>query len=357
MMLDVPHGKGTLVFGRGRGGGIQRAEPADRYEGEFDTGFAHGLGQFTAASGGRVFRGEFNVGQRHGCGAEYDVTPFLRRLDAGLEPAAAWAEARPEVERSARLGTWLRDTFFAGPDDSGRWCHLAEVRGTLQEVAAAVAGARMFQNKPDGEVSARMAQDANGAPAPAMQDPLHYPHGTAFLAPGPLGQCHGVPAEPALRAGMARAAANHARIWNGYNLPYEAEPGSVMDKAQRLWKRREARRQRGLDKKLVREAQRLRRLEAAAPGKGAGGASAGPADDGGEAGGNGGGFSDDDLIAFAPPTPAGRGPGAPPPSVFASLALTVGRAAAAFQGAIHAAAVRAPPRRQFSLARPARRGE
>ena len=30
---------------------------------------------------------------------------------------------------------------------------------------------------------------------PPSQDPLHYPHGTKFLAPGPLGQCHPIPGE------------------------------------------------------------------------------------------------------------------------------------------------------------------
>ena len=46
---------------------------------------------------------------------------------------------------------------------------------------------RMFQYKPDGEVTFRMAQDAVGLPAPLMQDPIHYPHGTKFMAPGVRG--------------------------------------------------------------------------------------------------------------------------------------------------------------------------
>ena len=56
-----------------------------------------------------------------------------------------------------------------------------------------VTKARMFAYKPDGEVTMRFAQDGNGLPAPVMQDPLHYPFGTKFLAPGPLGQCHPIP--------------------------------------------------------------------------------------------------------------------------------------------------------------------
>lgn len=42
-------------------------------------------------------------------------------------------------------------------------------RGTEQEVESVVAKARMFEFKPDGEVTIRMAQDANGLPAPLMQ--------------------------------------------------------------------------------------------------------------------------------------------------------------------------------------------
>ena len=42
----------------------------------------------------------------------------------------------------------------------------------------------MWRWKPDGEVTLRYAQDANGSPLNLMQDPLHYPHGTKFMAPG-----------------------------------------------------------------------------------------------------------------------------------------------------------------------------
>jgi hypothetical protein len=283
-------------------------------------------------------------------------------VEAGADPAAAWAEVREAVEGKARYGTWLRDTFFTGPDDSGRWCHIKEIRGTLQEVDSLVARVRMFQHKPDGEVTLRFSQDANGMPAPVQQDPLHYPHGTAFLAPGPLGQCHPVPGEPGLRAAMAAAADNHQRIHDAYNLPYDPEPGSDMDKAQKLWRRRQARRQRVLDKKLQREAQKIRRMEgaaaAAAAAAGAAGAGAKPPPPGAEPPADeGSDFDDDDLIASAEGaaagTGAGRGAALPPGSMFASVSRGLGRAAAALQAAAHAAAIRAPPRR--SLTRPQRR--
>lgn len=44
--------------------------------------------------------------------------------------------------------------------------------------------ARMFAHKPDGEVTWMALRDAQGNPAPVMQDPMHFPHGTGFLAPG-----------------------------------------------------------------------------------------------------------------------------------------------------------------------------
>ena len=36
------------------------------------------------------------------------------------------------------------------------------------------------------------------------QDPLHYPHGTKFMAPGPMGQCHPIPDDEAIREDMRR---------------------------------------------------------------------------------------------------------------------------------------------------------
>lgn len=41
---------------------------------------------------------------------------------------------------------------------------------------------------PPCQVSLRYAQDGSGVPVSLMQDALHYPHGTKWMAPGPLGQ-------------------------------------------------------------------------------------------------------------------------------------------------------------------------
>lgn len=53
----------------------------------------------------------------------------------------------------------------------------------------------------DGAAALAGCELTHAAPGPPttfqmVQDPLHYPHGTKFLAPGPLGQCHPIPGEP-----------------------------------------------------------------------------------------------------------------------------------------------------------------
>eukprot|EP00775_Hariotina_reticulata_P009883 gene9883-10040_t len=85
----------------------------------------------------------------------------------------------------------------------------------------------MWRWKPYGEVTLRFAQDANGAPIELMQDPLHYPHGTKWMAPGPIGQVHPLPDDKNIRLEMVRAAKNHAHIYRMYNFDWDPEPGSV----------------------------------------------------------------------------------------------------------------------------------
>jgi len=60
----------------------------------------------------------------------------------------------------------------------------AQILGTVDEAREVVTKARMWRWKPDGEVTLRFAQDARGAPVSLMNDPMHYPHGTKFMAPG-----------------------------------------------------------------------------------------------------------------------------------------------------------------------------
>jgi hypothetical protein len=67
-------------------------------------------------------------------------------------------------------------------------------------------------------------------PSLAPQDPLHYPHSTKFMAPGPLGLVHPIPEDPSLRQEMAKVAQNYAAIYRKYNFDWDPEPGSIQYK-------------------------------------------------------------------------------------------------------------------------------
>ncbi|GFH16010.1 uncharacterized protein HaLaN_12354 [Haematococcus lacustris] len=57
-----------MIFGNGTGGGFhfRDVRRGDKFEGEFQVGYAHGLGQMTSERRGEVYIGEFYAGQRHG---------------------------------------------------------------------------------------------------------------------------------------------------------------------------------------------------------------------------------------------------------------------------------------------------
>lgn len=248
--------------------------PGDRYEGELHLGFASGLGMLSRQDG-RVYRGEFLLGRKHGCGAETDLSPFYEELEKGTDPEEAWERTKAKVAAATRRGTFRGDEFDSGPvedsddDDGGhrksrrknkkknkgkvtalddfdgddadlrpsdrehRFCTLAEVEGTVEEVEHIVARAKMFEHKPDGAVSTSFTHDDNGTPAPLMQDPLHYPFGTKWMAPGPLGQCFRLPDDEQVLENLDAAAHNHELIWREFNLPRVIEPGTDMAEAVR----------------------------------------------------------------------------------------------------------------------------
>lgn len=166
---------------------------------------------------------------------EEDITPFRERLKAGEDPTTAWDNAEPQIRANRRYGTWIANRFESGPDPAGHYCSLPEILGVLEETQHVVAKARMFQFKPDGEVTLRMLQDGRGKPLPLMQDPLHYPHGTGYLAPGPMGQCFALPESPQVREALVYAHHNARHIYDRYNLDYEFVPGTPLAKGFPLW--------------------------------------------------------------------------------------------------------------------------
>ena len=281
-----PHGPGVMVAGDdGGGGGMAGLEAGDRYEGEWHTGFAHGLG--IALAGTTVYKGEWVLGKRHGCGSQVDLAPFYEAVADGADPDEAWEAMRAEIEGRAVAGTWVGDALLArsAPDGAGppprarlpgrkgrkgpagtskatiALCTVGEVAATVDETEDIAARAALFTYKPGGSVATMAAHDASGLPAPVMQDPLHYPHGTKFLAPGPLGQCFALPESRPLKAAMAAAAEAHAATWADYNLDYDIAPGSALDEARAL-ARAQASRHLGNMRRSLAFMGRLVRLEA-----------------------------------------------------------------------------------------------
>lgn len=118
------------------------------------------------------------------------------------------------------------DTRFETESDIMELCDLNEILGTIDEVEEVVTKARMWRWKPYGEVSLRFAQDASGAPLALLQDALHYPHGTKWMAPGPLGQVHPLPPDPAVKKELLRVAKNYQHLHSLYNFDWDPQPGS-----------------------------------------------------------------------------------------------------------------------------------
>ena len=76
--------------------------------------------QTGVADGGRALSGR--------CGALIDQGPYLKKVEKGMDPAKAWEQSRNEIEKKTVYGTWKRDYFLMGPDNSGDLCHLAEIK-------------------------------------------------------------------------------------------------------------------------------------------------------------------------------------------------------------------------------------
>merc|ERR1712188_171134 len=116
-------------------------------------------------------------------------------------------------------GTWLNDYFSEGPDIdyTGSACSPAEISGVVEETEEIANKARMFRYKPDG-MAKIFYQDAMGIPAPTLQDPLHYPYGTLFTAPGPVSQLFSLPKNDTVKNEMERAQNLWRSIYDTYNI-------------------------------------------------------------------------------------------------------------------------------------------
>lgn len=109
---------------------ITSASPS--YEGEFQAGFVHGIGQYVSPTTGEMYRGEWNAGKRQGCGVLTDMNPFYKRVAAGMDPQEAWEASKDEIEANEKWGTWHGDYYVSEVDDTGKNCGYYEIKCVLQ---------------------------------------------------------------------------------------------------------------------------------------------------------------------------------------------------------------------------------
>jgi hypothetical protein len=241
MTENFPHGKGVLSIGYSGGGGLltgassEDMQFGDLYEGEFSMGFVHGMGKFVNRDG-FLYIGEFMAGMKHGCGELRDLSPYLKNVQLGMDPLMAWHVSAKEIDNSKKQGTWLNDYFSELPDldYTGASCTPPEIAGVVEEAEAIANKARMFRYKPDG-MGQIFYQDAKGIPVRTLQDPLHYPYDTTFLAPGPLAQLSVLPDDETLKDEMRRAQNLWRSIYDSHNFDPQPEFGSTFAYALDMW--------------------------------------------------------------------------------------------------------------------------
>lgn len=101
------------------------------YEGEFQAGFVHGIGQYVSPATGEMYRGEWNAGKRQGCGVLTDMNPFYKRVAGGMDPQEAWEVSKDEIESNEKWGTWHGDYYVSEIDDTGKNCGYYEIKYAL----------------------------------------------------------------------------------------------------------------------------------------------------------------------------------------------------------------------------------
>ena len=75
-----------------------------------------------------VASGHLTVPSPNRCGSVTNMAPYQQRLEEGVEPTKAWEQSRDEIDEKVKYGTWNKDYFLSKPDDSGRFCHKAEIK-------------------------------------------------------------------------------------------------------------------------------------------------------------------------------------------------------------------------------------
>merc|ERR1712224_756646 len=78
-------------------------------------------------------------------------------------------------------------------------------------------------------------QDVKGIPVRSLDNPLQFPFGTVFLAPGPVSQLIPIPNDETLMDEMCRAQNLWRFIYNNYNFDPDPDPDNNFSDALTFW--------------------------------------------------------------------------------------------------------------------------
>mmetsp|Transcript_1515 Transcript_1515/g.3318 ORF Transcript_1515/g.3318 Transcript_1515/m.3318 type:complete len:334 (-) Transcript_1515:1693-2694(-) len=166
----------------------------DRYEGQYTEGMMHGHGVYTWTSDDSTYFGEWNNNSQSGCG--------VKLYGSG----------------AVEVGEWKDDQYLG--EYTGR-CGQEEQEKAMLLAVEAAQRARMFTNKPDGEVV--VLKNSIRPDLAENQHPVVYEKGTEWQMPGYKGEQYDVPEDleqkqPKLYRQMMRFGELWERAWRYYNV-------------------------------------------------------------------------------------------------------------------------------------------
>eukprot|EP00899_Mesostigma_viride_P003786 jgi/Mesvir1/13408/Mv16493-RA.1 len=172
--------------------GVFTYKDGDRYEGEYRDNMMTGSGVYYWKDTDSTFYGQWKNNNMHGCGVK--VYP-----DDVIEE-----------------GEWLEDAFVG----DFMACPADEAKRAAEEARRISARARLFENKPEGDVPPSDSHDIN---------PVVYRAGEEYMAPGPVGARFPVPTSGA--AALAEGERQLAEIQDRY-IEVDGQPADAYREKQ-----------------------------------------------------------------------------------------------------------------------------
>lgn len=174
--------------------GVFQYVDGDRYEGQYFEGMMHGYGVYSWAQDDSTYFGEWNKNSQNGCGVKLYGSGALE------------------------VGEWKDDQYLG--EYTGRCGEREQNRAMMQAMEAATR-AKMFTEKPDGEVVILRSQEE--PEKAANQHPVVYDKGTEWMMPGYKGEEFDMPEnfaakQPALFKQMVTFNRLWERAWRYYNV-------------------------------------------------------------------------------------------------------------------------------------------